>query len=183
MTTSNKSSPKRTVIMLTLMVGLSTFLLISFNNFVEARKPKAEGQIKTILEQVVPGATEFKPVTDDEEEIIYYEAYDEEGKQRGYGFIFTGQGMWGEIRYAAGIDQEYKLTGMTVLDQSETPGLGARIEEPWFKEQFQGLKAEEIELKKFGGKIDTITGATTTSKAVVDAMKNEMIRMENKIGG
>ncbi len=183
MTTSNKSSPKRTVILLTLMVALSAFLLISFNNFVEARKPKVEGQINTILEQVVPGATEFKPVTDGEEEIIYYEAYDEEGKQRGYGFIFTGQGMWGEIRYAAGIDQEYKMTGMTVLDQSETPGLGARIEEPWFQEQFQGLKAEEMELEKFGGKIDTITGATTTTKAVADAMKNEITKIESIIEG
>lgn len=183
MKTSDKTTALRTVLILTLMVGLSASLLIPYHNYIEANNPKEEWITNLILEQVIPGATEFKPVINEKDEIIYYEAFDEEGKQRGYGLIFTGQGMWGEIKYAGGIDLEYKLTGVTVLEQGETPGLGARIEEQWFQEQFKGLKAEEVELKKFGGEVNAITGATTTSKAVVDAIKKEMNSIQSITGG
>lgn len=183
MKTSGEPSALRTVATLTLMVGLSTFFLISYNNFILARNPRSEAGIQHILKQVVPGAIEFKSVIDEKGKVIYYEAFDDSGKQMGYGFIFSSPGMWSEITYGGGLDLDFKLTGMKIVEQGETPGLGARIEELWFQDQFKGLSAEEIELTKYGGKVDAITGATTTSKAVVDAIKWEILTIKSIAGG
>ncbi len=57
------------------------------------------------------------------------------------------------------------------MKQNETPGLGARITEKWFKEQFRGksapftMAAEGTSEKP--GELDAITGATKTSQAVL----------------
>lgn len=56
-------------------------------------------------------------------------------------------------------------------DIQETPGLGTKIKDPQFKNQFIGKKPEEILLSSDGGKIDAITGATISSNAVVNGVK------------
>jgi electron transport complex protein RnfG len=65
------------------------------------------------------------------------------------------------------------------LSQQETPGLGARIvevrpggEKPWFTSQFEGKSGDELRLKKDGGGIDAITGATISSRAVAGGVYN-----------
>jgi electron transport complex protein RnfG len=50
----------------------------------------------------------------------------------------------------------------------ETPGLGVRVTEKWFKKQFSGKKEKEVLLKKDGGTIDAITSATISSRAVTN---------------
>ena len=74
----------------------------------------------------------------------------------------------------AGVDSNGTIQGVAILEHSETPGLGARINEirpgesePWFLKQFKGKNARAIAIKK---DIDAITGATISSKAVVDAI-------------
>lgn len=85
----------------------------------------------------------------------------------------AGVGLWGPIRAVVGFDAaDGRLTGIAFLEQSETPGLGARIEEPWFKAQFKGKKGP-FELVPEGApdkddEFDAITGATITAKGVRD---------------
>jgi len=52
----------------------------------------------------------------------------------------------------------------------ETPGLGLKATEEWFRNQFRGKTAAELRLTKEGGTIEAITGATITSRAVIDAL-------------
>ncbi|MFA5468100.1 MAG: FMN-binding protein, partial [Sphaerochaetaceae bacterium] len=91
--------------------------------------------------------------------------------------IFKGPGLWGEITVLVGFEGDLKtLSGVSVYAQSETPGLGARIEEPWFSQQFKG-KEGPFSLVEEGTassttEMDSITGATRTS----DAFKNIMNR-------
>jgi electron transport complex protein RnfG len=77
--------------------------------------------------------------------------------------------------------EEEVLTGMTVLSHLETPGLGARIEEDWFKEQFKGKSIHD----KFVAKqdIDAITGATISSNAVGSIIKNTIEKVYQVYGG
>ena len=171
---SGEVSAFKPVLMLPLMLGLSTFVLISFHDFIERHRPRVEESINLILKQVLPRAVEFRPVFDKQGWVIYYNSFAEDGSQIGYSFIITGPGMWGEIKYSGGLDLNFRLTGVKILAHEETPALGSRIEEPWFLEQFKGLEAAEVELTRYGGKVDAITGATTTCKAVVDAIKREM---------
>lgn len=58
-----------------------------------------------------------------------------------YVVIQTGPGLWGEITAGVGFESDLgSFTGIEVIDQNETPGLGGRIDEAWFKEQFKGKR-------------------------------------------
>ncbi|MGE4583555.1 MAG: FMN-binding protein [Sphaerochaeta sp.] len=97
----------------------------------------------------------------------YYIASTPGGKR--YVIPAQGPGLWGTISIMAGFEEDGKtLSGIAIVSQSETPGLGARIEEPWFTAQFKGMHAPfslagEGATKK-AGEVDGITGATRTSE-------------------
>ncbi|MBE0583775.1 MAG: FMN-binding protein [Desulfofustis sp.] len=78
-------------------------------------------------------------------------------------------GFGGDLKLMVGIDLTTgRQTGIEVVQHSETPGLGARIEEITFRRQWQGLPTDSpVALTKDGGDIDGISGATTTSQAAV----------------
>lgn len=94
----------------------------------------------------------------------------------GYVFVRSGAGLWGTITAAIGMDRALEqFTGVAFISQNETPGLGARITEPWFCEQVAG-KTGGLTLVPEGTqapephKLDAITGATITSTAVCDML-------------
>jgi Na+-transporting NADH:ubiquinone oxidoreductase subunit C len=102
------------------------------------------------------------------------------GRQTGTVHIRTGAGLWGTITAAVGLDDSGRaVSGISFLKQNETPGLGARIDEPWFKAQFKG-KTGPFRMVPEGTRstapdeFDAITGATVTSTAVRD-MLNGML--------
>lgn len=78
-------------------------------------------------------------------------------------------GYGGDLKIMVGIDLGAEnMTGMEVVSHSETPGLGARIEEETFRRQWEGLPAaDDVALSSEGGTIDAISGATATSGAAV----------------
>ena len=78
------------------------------------------------------------------------------------------QGYSGPIQGLVGLDPAGAVSGVRVLVQTETPGLGAKITGQAFLDQFQGKKAAEVALKKDdpAGKIDAVTAATISSRAV-----------------
>ncbi len=90
----------------------------------------------------------------------------------GYAAFVSGAGLWGEIVAVFGFERSLdEFTGVEFLEQNETPGLGARITEEWFKEQFRG-KQGPFSLVDEGtadapDELDAITGATRTSDAVL----------------
>ena len=47
-----------------------------------------------------------------------------------------------------------------MLSHAETPGLGSKIIEPAFRQQFNGVPLSQLKLSSSGGSIDSITGAT-----------------------
>ncbi len=127
------------------------------------------------LEDVVPQAYEFEPVegdpVNDEREVLYYRALDEDGNLIGYAFFGTRMGYAGIIEVAAGIDPELnELIKVKIISQSETPGLGDRIKDDEFLRQFEGLEVDNLELTRDTGEVDAITGATVSSRAVVEAL-------------
>lgn len=104
-------------------------------------------------------------------------AVDDGNNSIGYVMSVTAHnGYGGDITIAVGISSETdKITGMQVLSQSETAGLGAKCTEEEFQNQFNGKSASgSIEYVKGGAssdtEIDAISGATITSNAVTDAV-------------
>lgn len=108
---------------------------------------------------------------------IYYEVLDAAKALKSYVFVTEGPGLWGGIIMAIGIEKDMKtLTGIAFIAQNETPGLGARIEEEWFKKQFKGKIPPLVRVNEgeptTNNQFDAITGATATSKAVQDIINS-----------
>lgn len=88
---------------------------------------------------------------------------------------FTNKGFGGEIRVIIGFDADGKIKDYSVLQHSETPGLGSKMQE-WFRtdKNKQSVIGREVgsglKVSKDGGDVDAITAATISSRAFLDAV-------------
>ena len=82
------------------------------------------------------------------------------------------KGYSGDVAVMTSFLPDGTIGKVTVVSQTETPGLGTRITEPAFLSQFENQRSNsfKIKIKKEGGDVDAITGATVSSNAVVDAV-------------
>ena len=108
--------------------------------------------------------------------------YKEGGVVSGYVFPFTGTGLWGSISGYIALSPDFsELLGIDFVSHSETPGLGGRIDEAWFKEQFRKLSVNNEKTAVFkpadGGNLDAITGATLTSDSVRNIVNDFVIEI------
>ncbi len=97
-----------------------------------------------------------------------------DGELKALAFETQGKGFGGEIGVVLGIDvSEDTLAGIGITSHSETPGLGARIAEPGFIANFQGLSMDGVvKVRADGGGVDAISGATISSRAVCTAISS-----------
>ncbi len=87
----------------------------------------------------------------------------------------NGNGMWGEITLVFVIDKsKNSLLGLQVTEQKETAGLGSKITEKEFCNQFNNLYLTN------NIKVDAITGATTSSNSV-EKLLNKAFKALNNI--
>ncbi len=104
---------------------------------------------------------------------------------RGKAALFTvtaNEGYAGPIRLLVGVDVDGRVTGVRVVEHSETPGLGDKIESSrsdWVL-QFEGstLASPPLDawrIRADGGDFDQITGATVTTRAVVGAVRDTLL--------
>ena len=106
-------------------------------------------------------------------------------KAEGAGYVVTStfSGAQGNITLAVGVDNDYKCTGISVIEHAETSGLGANAASTGevgvnFREQFVG-QDESIALSNNGGSIDALTGATITSRAITEAVATSIWAVES----
>ena len=145
---------------------------------------------KDVPDRDVISLFESRIKTVDVEGVPLYIGYDGKGENTiGYAFPAGGPGFWGPIYGMAAIEPGgKKILGVAFYKHSETPGLGGRLTEKWFTEQFAGLPLYPIvgakkifTLKPEGtgsapNELDAITGATGTSRAVESFLNNELDR-------
>lgn len=123
------------------------------------------------LKAVFPQADTYEP---GEKNGVTYFTAQQNGKSVGYCLVAESQGYSSVIKMMTGMDMDGILQGVAVISQQETPGLGTQIVDvkpgektPWFLQQFKGKNAKTITLAD----INAITGATISSKAVVDGIR------------
>jgi electron transport complex protein RnfG len=114
----------------------------------------------------------------------FFLAKDEGEKMVGVAFSSSSiEGYGGQIDVMVGLVPDadaYKINRIEIVKHLETPGLGSKIAEPGFKGQFENtnLGNRTFEVKKDNPgtpdrpPIDAITGATISSRAVTDAVRN-----------
>jgi len=97
-----------------------------------------------------------------------------------------GKGYSSYIHILASVDKNFTVQKISVLAHGETPGLGDEIEKDYFLNQFEGKSADNLIVIKgeTADKIEAITGATISSRAVTeDGVKNGVIMLQDKLSG
>lgn len=118
------------------------------------------------IKEVMPDAEKFDPVKA-AGEVVYYKAYDKDAKLMGVVFKAEGKGYASTIETVVGMKLDNTITAIKVVNQNETPGLGAKVTEPEFVGQFINRNISDL------GQVQAITGATISSKAVMDSIKQK----------
>ena len=177
----------RMVVILTAICGLSA-LVLSYANY--ATKSQREYQILKYVKEpsikAVLSGYENDPIKDR----VVMEVPSKEGEEPLARNIFlarkggrlisvaygtSAQGYHGAIEVMVGISMEGTLTGISVMTHTETPGLGARVVESEFTNQFEGLGlTPKLQVSGEGGVIDSVSGATISSKGVVKAVRRAL---------
>jgi RnfABCDGE-type electron transport complex G subunit len=96
-------------------------------------------------------------------------------------FEATGAGMWGEMTLVGVLDLEAEsLLGLRVVRQNETAGLGSRITDSFFTEQFVNLsllpKIEMTSARSKINQVDAISGATVSSRSL-EKLLNKAVKL------
>jgi electron transport complex protein RnfG len=116
----------------------------------------------------------YKVAAPDASDSLEFYPATENGKNVGVAVkTFSKNGYGGRIDLMVGFTPEGKINKISVLDQKETPGLGTKMTDSVFKNQFDGVNPEQFKLKvkKDGGDVDAITAATISSRAFCDAVE------------
>ncbi|MEL7622906.1 MAG: FMN-binding protein [Clostridiales bacterium] len=128
--------------------------------------------------EIYPGADEYEALSDQSDsETIESVILAKKGQDTaGVLYIVTPKGYGGAMKILVGFDiAGQKITGIKILNQAETPGLGANCVQSWFTERFQDktaasdLKVVKVETEA-ADEIQAITAATITTKAVADGV-------------
>lgn len=110
-------------------------------------------------------------------------------EEMAYAIPINGPGLWGSITGYLGLNRDFtKTIGIEFVSQSETPGLGGRISEEEYKQQFRDIDITSpldgnyiISRPNAGGNIDAISGATQTSVAVVKFINEDLTEFFNAV--
>jgi len=124
---------------------------------------QAQAEEQSALKEVMPQAKKFIPVGL-APDVLYYKAVDGQEKLLGFVFKASGKGYSSVIQTLAGMNLEGVISAVKVVSQNETPGLGMRITENKFTDQFRNQ--DSLSLLD----VQAITGATISSKAVMNSV-------------
>ena len=132
-------------------------------------------------QRVLPEAVDFR------EQDTYVEGLDASGAVAGYVFVTETKGYGGTIRVMTGIDISGTVTGVSILEHSETVGLGANTAKPAFTDQYKKAAPEGgFQVVKGAASADreisAVTSATISSRAVTRAV-NDALEQYNSLKG
>ena len=171
-------------------VGLLTKARIALNK---------QKEIENAIIEVIPGTRNSLKVYEDQSiNLTIYKGLDEKGIILGYAIYTSGTGFQDIISIMFGTNKTFtKINSLAVLEQKETPGLGAKITD-WhsFLQYWENKDCKSIlHLRKpavsspadlSSGEINTITGATISSEAVLNTVNSSLkeimkLKKEGKI--
>jgi electron transport complex protein RnfG len=170
----------RMVVVLSCITGLAGFVLSGLKVWTT---PIIEEQVMTnvqgpALKQIFldisndPVADRKKMTIPNSEEVVTVFPALRDGKLQAVALEASGKGYGGQVNVMVGFDVAADtLVGISVTTHKETPGLGSRIQDSSYTKQFKGKEPAKAALKKDGGDIDAISGATYSSIASTDAVK------------
>lgn len=175
-----KSNFKNMVLVLSAITMFAALALASVYTYTkdpiaQAKIAKQQNAIKNVLPPYDHIDAEPVVKTEGQESTKTYRAYDKENNFVGSAVeTVTVRGYNGRVGIIVGFDKEGKIIDYFVLEQNETPGLGAKMGE-WFKtpkgkQNIKGLDPAKTSLTVKN--VDAITAATISSKAFLGAIQS-----------
>jgi electron transport complex protein RnfG len=140
---------------------------------------KTAAAAKAVLPSSVTALDKKSDPSDPSLEVVI--GYADAAKTKVAGYAVPGlskKGYGGEIRLMVGLTPDRKVVTYRPLAANETPGLGAKLGDQEFSKQFNDKNGTSLKVKKDGGEIDAITGATITSRAVCEAIADACARVD-----
>ncbi|MBS3741637.1 MAG: RnfABCDGE type electron transport complex subunit G [Candidatus Cloacimonetes bacterium] len=188
-----KNIIKPTLILLLICVISSAILSVLYSNTKPIIEQNQKENIENARKAVLPDAVKDKFVAVDvnnveegeerfiRDSIMFYKGYNEDGKLVGFTFQTAGQGYSSsaEVKTMVGIDLNMKIEKITIIQQQETPGLGANCVNPEFTRRFTEKDPAGIKVDKDGGNIESITGATITTRAVTNSIRDKFVELQD----
>lgn len=173
--------------MVLVLVGVAVVIgavLAWVNNITE--KPIAEKAQQTLAAGIkeVMNSTDIKVEDPDtvkmeiqgkESIFTIHNVYTTDGAYLGSAVESTTMGFGGDLKVLVGFNAEGTILGYTILQASETPGLGAKADK-WFQKDGKGniigksVANGDLKVNKDGGDVDAITASTITSRAFLKAV-------------
>lgn len=154
-------------VILAIVCIIASSLLAGMNLLTKARIiSQAQEEERAGLREVVPQGERFEKVQS-KEEVLYYKAYDKEGRFIAVAFKALGKGYSSTVETMAGMTRDGVITAVKILSQNETPGLGAKVVESAFTGGFSNKNLGDL------NNVQAITGATISSRAVIDSVKKK----------
>jgi Na+-translocating ferredoxin:NAD+ oxidoreductase subunit G len=115
-------------------------------------------------------------------QFIYYLAYDDNDELVGYSFVASKYGYSSQVKTMVGVNTDMKILKIKVIEQAETPGLGANAASDDFQNRFLSKSISQLKVDKDGGDIKSLTGATITSKAVCSSIEEGLHVLIEAVG-
>ena len=180
----------RIVMVLTVVGVISGGLLSVVFGFAEPLiQENRRRATQAAVREVVPGTVSVKNEKIDG--LIVFKALGKNGKLLGHAFPSEFSGFQGKIKIMVGMDRQLeKVTGLVVLENIETPGLGNKIVAKSWRDLFVGLSAKtgmRLVKNKVADKeqneVEAITGATISSQAVLDGANRQIKQVRKAIAG
>ena len=192
-------------LVLVIVAVISALTLTGAKSLTDPYKVEIEAKnTEAALKVVMPGATSFEKRSGKYEgKPVSYRVAKKGGQLVGYIAEGRASGYSSILKVMVGVDTKFTIKGIKVLYQKETPGLGDKVEEirskktwgtiimgdspdekglrPWFQIQFDGLRTP-VKVKKDGGDIEAITGATISSRAVCNAVNAAVVELKTLVG-
>ena len=135
------------------------------------------------LNTVLPGCEyeqiEYEGISDDSALDEIFIGKNADGSIKGYALTANPQGYGGEIPITLGVSEGGYVTQAYVGSLQETQGLGSRVGDDAFKEQFIAIAADPDTLRN---DVDTIAGATISSSAFVNAVQEMLTYTKGTLG-
>ncbi|MGI6036338.1 MAG: RnfABCDGE type electron transport complex subunit G [Limnochordia bacterium] len=158
-----------------------------------------EEELRLVILEVLPGAETYEVLVpeaqttipeDDitlseapptQQRIPVYRGLDKNREEVGLAFIVENPGYGGLIRLMAGIDTKSgTLTQIRILEHKETPGLGSKVADAPFREQFSGKSVSDPFV--VGQDVNGVSGATVSSKAVTEGLRTTIQEVMKRYG-
>lgn len=135
--------------------------------------------------------TFVKRVTEPDEESGGAYTLRKDGRILAYALTFSGRGFWAPIKGVIGIDADRKtINAIAFYQQNETPGLGAEITKPPFRQQFKGrviaAGQRPLSFRRPGAElgpsdVHAVTGATQTSTRLERIINSDLVEWRSRL--